>query len=110
MAGYEIEPTHEYYTRVRRHFHPGSEKYTGADSLVTLLREGWMIWQNSVTREVVWRGANRPVSLFHFRVVRDDRFMDLHIVDTPYLHRLTLILNLTVNETEEKVAVQAARV
>ncbi len=47
-----------------RHWHAGSEKYTGGDALITALDNGWRI-DGVIFRQEFWLAGVRRVCIFH---------------------------------------------
>jgi hypothetical protein len=66
-----------------RHWHALSEKYTGADSLLTALENGWVI-KPAIQQEPYWRNS-RLVTLFHIHLERAGELAEMVVVGNPYL-------------------------
>lgn len=85
MVARDRDNLHKWYTERRRHYCPRSEIYTGCDSLITALREGWEIDNRIVLQETFWR-SGRGVTVFHFQLRRQREWMTMSIINTPYIH------------------------
>lgn len=70
---------------IYRHWHPGSEKYGGGDSLATAVYMGWKT-REIVYREEHWR-AGRCSMTYHFTLERDDETMVMPVISNPYVRR-----------------------
>lgn len=81
------EFVHEAYTDTPRHWCPRSERYTGADSLVTALRTGWTIL-GIVYREDIFLRGSRHTTVFHVELGRSDEVVIMSVVANPFLARL----------------------
>ncbi|RMG83686.1 MAG: hypothetical protein D6712_12690 [Chloroflexi bacterium] len=84
MAPYP-KPVHWRYTDNPRHWSK-CERYTGADSLLSALDEGWNIVR--VSRESIWYGAGRCVQVYHFTLASGKDTQDMAVIYSPYLDRL----------------------
>jgi hypothetical protein len=67
----------------KRHWHALSEKYTGADSLLTALDDGWVM-NPAIEQEAHWRNS-RLVTLFHIHLERAGELAEMIVVGNPYL-------------------------
>ena len=70
-----------------RYWSSESEKYTGADALLTALESGWTI-DGDVFRQEFWLSGVRPVCVFHLELVRNGQRAKMRVVHNPYLVRL----------------------
>jgi hypothetical protein len=84
-----------YFTETPRHWCPHSEKYTGADSLITALRNGWAL-SRLVYREDVYHGGSRHTAVYYFELKRDTAMVTMPIICTPFIVRFIAHLNLKV--------------
>lgn len=84
-----------YFTETPRHWCPHSERYTGADSLVTALRNGWALCR-LVYREDVFHGGSRHTAVYFFELKRDGDVVTMPVVGTPFIVRFIAHLNLKV--------------
>jgi YD repeat-containing protein len=71
-----------------RHWHAGSEKYTGADRLVSVLLNGGDVTR--ITFEEHWLHGSRRVMVYHFELQYDGQTTNMAVVSNPYLERLIL--------------------
>ena len=72
-----------------RHYCPHSEKYTGVDSLVAAIHNGYTP-QPYVRRQTMWRGGSRPVHIYYFELRRDNEAFTMAVVKSP---RVTQIID-----------------
>ena len=70
------------YTDKHRHWCPQAEKYTGLDSLISAVTEGWTINQR-VFRHETWRGGTRPSIVYYFELKRGRLIVTMPIVSNP---------------------------
>ncbi len=70
---------------IYRHWHPGSQKYGGGDSLATCLYLGWKVG-DIVYWEEHWR-AGRCSIVYYFTLERDDDMMLMPVISNPYVSR-----------------------
>lgn len=78
---------HVQYFDVNRHWSPRSEKFAGADSLITAMNRGWAVSED-VVRHEHWHAGVRCVSVYHFTLRRDDTEITMPIIENPYVTRL----------------------
>lgn len=87
--------TQVYYTDTPRHWCPVSEKYTGADSLISALRNGWSL-SRLVYREDFLHGGARHSAVYFFELKQGQRIVTMPIVSTPFIVRFIAVQNLKV--------------
>lgn len=87
MSPLQIDGLHEMYTRTPRHWCPGSEPYTGADSLITAIDSGWKV-SGRVFRENILLGRSRHTTVYHFRLRRNGKEAVMPVIETPFVIRL----------------------
>lgn len=73
--------------RIYRHWHPGSEKYTGGDALLTAIDEGWSV-EGVIFRQEFWLAGVRRVCVFHIDLRRGDQAAKMLVMQNPYVTRL----------------------
>jgi hypothetical protein len=73
--------------KVVRHWHAPSEKYTGGDSLLTALYQGWTI-SNIVYSEAHWYAGTRCVIVYYFELTREGVTVVMPVITNPYVERL----------------------
>lgn len=91
---------HQHYTDVGRHWHPLSERYTGADSLLTILKAGGKLIGGTIYCECFLLSESRHVTVFHIYVQYQSAIHHMRIIDTPYLHRLLSIYKMIIRHLE----------
>lgn len=88
------------YTEVPRHWCPQSEPYTGADSLITALREGWTV-SRIVYRQDILHGGCRRSCVYYFELKRDAEAVTMPIISTPFIVRFIASQQMRVVHTAE---------
>jgi len=68
---------------LNRHWHAQSEKYTGADSLLTALQNGWVMKMQ--IRQEEFQRHSRLVQLFHIELERAGEVVEMVIIANPYV-------------------------
>jgi hypothetical protein len=96
---------HEYYTATDRHWHAGSESYTGGDSLLTAMRNGWNLLNLAYEHKMELRGG-RSVCVYYFQLIRSSERIVMPVVENPFIERL-LIERKMMLRTLRDDAVQA---
>jgi hypothetical protein len=84
-----------WYTDTPRHWSPGCEQYTGADSLITALRNGWAVCR-LVFRQDVMHGGYRRTSVYFFELKHDTRVVTMPVISTPFIVRFIAAHHLRV--------------
>lgn len=92
---------HAEYPVIVRYWSPVSEKYAGADCLVTALQNGWRVI-GDIYREDFWHAGTRLTSVFHVMLRRDNDSMVMPIISNPYIRRLIFQNNITPSPIEER--------
>lgn len=87
MIHYNPSNHHFAYMDKIRHWHPPSERYTGGDSLLTALRDGWEV-APVVTGEAHWYAGTRCVMVYCFEFSRGGETMVMPVIANPYVVRL----------------------
>lgn len=90
----------QYYTETGQYWHPLSERYTGADSLLTILKAGGQIMGSTAYCQYFPLSQFRNATVFHIYIHFDGSIQHMRIVDTPYLHRLLSICKMTIHRLE----------
>ena len=89
----QIEPC----TEIVRHWCPQSETYTGADSLLTALAEGWQMGPRVMRHDVrIGSSQVRFTSVSYFELRRDGRTVTMPVLATPMITRIIVKLDLSV--------------
>ena len=92
--------THEFYTSTDRHWHAGSEAYTGGDSLITAMRNGWQLLNLAYEQSVEVRGG-RSVAVLHFQLVQGSDRIVMPILTNPFVERLLIDRKIMVRSMRE---------
>jgi hypothetical protein len=71
---------------IRRHWHGGSEQYTGGDSLVAALQDGCEI--NKVVIQARPLHGWRTVTIYHFELQRGETTFVMSVIGNPFVARL----------------------
>ncbi len=96
------------YPEVNRHWHALSEKYAGADCLLTAMHHGWTP-SETVFFEEFWHAGSRPVMVYHFDLTRGDERMIMPVLSNPYLRRVLPKLSTTILSMDERERVRPQR-
>jgi hypothetical protein len=80
----------------RRHWCPRSEKFTGVDSLLSAISDGWTI-NHSVLHHQVWRGGTRPVDVYFFELIRGRHIVTMPVISNPWLERVIVEYELQIH-------------
>lgn len=89
-----------WYTSNPRHWSPGCECYTGADSLITALRNGWRV-RPTVHRVDVLHGGTRRTSVYTFTLQSGLDVRHMNIVCTPFIVRFLATHPFMVLQVED---------
>jgi hypothetical protein len=92
--------THEFYTSTDRHWHAGSEAYTGGDSLLTALRNGWQLLNLAYEQMLEVRGG-RSVAVLYFHLVQGSDRIVMPILVNPFVERLLIDRKIMVRSMRE---------
>jgi hypothetical protein len=84
----QLQDYHVEYMDVLRHWSPRSEKYSGGDSLLTALYNGWEL-NETIYVEEAWHTGMRHAPLYHFELERDGETETMVVIDNPYVWRLS---------------------
>ena len=90
---------HVEYMDVVQHWSPNSEKFAGADSLLTLLYDGWQM-NRTVKRREHWFAGMRSVYIYHIELERNGEKVTMPVVHNPYINRMIRSNNITVEEVK----------
>jgi len=105
MLPFRTDNTHEKYTATYQHWCPQSENYAGGDHLISAFRAGWELDDDMVAVKQYWKSGTRPVSIYHFVLVRDDETMVMPVLHNPFTERYIIenALTLVYDDTTERV-------
>lgn len=73
---------------IHRHWSPLSEKFTGADSLITALYQGWQIVDCRI--EKLYGDISQGVAVYLFTLLLQDDCMVMPVIGNPYVERLAV--------------------
>ncbi len=73
--------------RAYRHWHAPSERYTGGDSLVTMIEAGWSVGEIARIEEH-WLSPTRRVRVIHFELKRQGDTQFMSVISNPYVENL----------------------
>jgi hypothetical protein len=92
---------HTHYPDLTRYWSAISEKFAGADCLLTALQRDYE-FDHTVYVEEFWHAGTRPVLVYHFTLTcKDDSFV-MPVINTPYVRRLIYFLNLTCRPLSDR--------
>jgi len=95
-----ISNFHVEYMDVTQHWSPHSEKFAGADSLLTMLNSGWEM-NTVVKRKEHWFAGMRLVYIYYVELVRGDEKMIMPVLHNPYINRLIMSKAVTVKPMDD---------
>lgn len=78
---------HVEYMAVTKHWSPSSEKFAGADALITALDKGWEM-EDEVICEDVWFAGMRQTRVYHVILQRDEERIEMPVLHNPYINRM----------------------
>ena len=71
---------------IYRHWHADSEKYAGCDSLLTALRDNWVVY-SIASRQYPMR-ERRTTTVHHFVLKHAGETAQMHIISNPHVDQL----------------------
>lgn len=95
---------------LKRHWHAGSEDYTGCDAFLAMLDQGWQI-ADVVLCESVHFSGNRRTQLYHFLMTHKQEKIAISIISSPLLLKMISRFDLPVlciEKGSQPVEVQVA--
>ena len=93
------------YKQIYRHWDPRSERYAGADALLTAVDEGWMP-ERTLYFEEFWFAGSRVVTVYHVELRRKGQVMNMPVISNPYLRRMLKVYQPTILALEEREMVR----
>jgi hypothetical protein len=84
-----------------RHWSPISEKYSGGDTLLTAVEDGWRI-KGVIFRQEFWLAGVRRVCVFHVDLERDGQTEKMLVVHNPYVIRYLLDMGAQVVQINQR--------
>lgn len=101
-----IDADNSIYRRTTRHWHPGSEKWAGADCLLTAMDNGWQV-DSTVYCQEFWRPGARLITVYHFELSKGDQRLDMPVITNPYARRLIRRMKNNVQPFEQREAIRS---
>jgi hypothetical protein len=98
---------HEYYTLTDRHWHAGSEPYTGGDSLLTAIRNGWQLLNLAYEQIIQLRGG-RTVHVIYFQFIQSSERITMPVVVNPFVERLLVERKMMLHPMREATSLSEA--
>lgn len=95
------DPDNSIYLRTIRHWHPASEKWAGADCLLTALDSGWKV-DPTVYFQEFWHAGSRLVTIYYLELTRNGETMEMPVITNPYARRLLRRLKANLCPLEER--------
>jgi hypothetical protein len=108
MLSFRAHMTHEKYTETYQHWCPQSEKYAGGDQLLSAVRSGWVIDENTVYAEQDWKSGSRLVTIYHFVLTRGNKTMVMPVINNPFIERFITEKLITLVYDSDVVLVSAS--
>lgn len=87
MIPFRTITTHEKYTEKYQHWCSQSEYYAGGDHLISAFREGWELEDSPIYVKQYWKSGSRPISIYHFVLLRDDETIIMPVLHNPFVER-----------------------
>jgi hypothetical protein len=97
----QVTDFHVEYPSIMRHWSPVSEKYAGADCLVTAVQNGWRV-MGDIYREDFWHAGTRLTTVLHITLRRGNESMIMPVISNPYARRLIFQNNITPRPIQER--------
>jgi hypothetical protein len=92
-----ISNYHAQYMAVLQHWSEESEKFAGADALITALSDGWEFGRDVEVERYHFSG-NRSIRVYNIPLKRDHDEVVMPVIDNPYLTRMLSTEKLNVRE------------
>ena len=89
------------YMRTIRHWHGSSERWAGADCLLTAIDNGWKP-SNNVYYQEFWLAGSRLVTIYHFELSRNGETIEMPVITNPYARRLLKVMPVNLQPFEER--------
>lgn len=87
MINESITNFHVEYMDVTQHWSEKSERYAGADSLLTMIYNGWEM-KKKARREERWFAGSRLVYIYYITLERDGDTVIMPVVHNPFINRM----------------------
>ena len=95
----------DFYSTTKRHWEPGSEAYTGGDSLKTALSRGWTLGPSVVQRDTILQGS-RTTTVFYFTLTRGEEQCEMRVVSNPYVVNFIAMTRLRLDGDFDRESLQ----
>jgi hypothetical protein len=99
---------HYAYAHLVRHWHAGSEQFTGGDALFTALDNGWEV-DETVLYEEHWIAGAQCVVVFRFRLTHGDESMTMPVITNPFVQRILAEMNVKLIPARERKQVKTVK-
>jgi hypothetical protein len=100
-----LDADNSVYMRTIRHWHSGSERWAGADCLLTAMDNGWVANPNVYVQEV-WHAGSRLVTIYHFELSKNGETMEMPVITNPYARRILRRMKVMLKPIEERDAIR----
>jgi len=90
-------PAFVHYTHQYRHWHLPSEPYTGVDSLMSVLKDGWQIVGQAYCEHFPLF-STRTVAIYHLYLLREGTIQRMCVIDSPYLQHILSQKGIAIHE------------
>jgi hypothetical protein len=99
---------HYAYVDFPRHWHVGSEAFTGGDALYTAIREGWEV-SHEVGFEERWKSGARGTPIYYFELTRSGETVIMPVIGNPYVRRVIRTLQAALVSVEAQTELNRKR-
>ncbi|MDX2137755.1 MAG: hypothetical protein SF123_06640 [Chloroflexota bacterium] len=93
---------HVAYPDVYRPWSVTCEPFAGGDALLTKLRQGWEMTNETVYAEEHWHSGARLVMVYHFELIRNGEILHMPVVSNPFVRRMVRMEGFTVKPISER--------
>lgn len=82
------------YSDIPRHWCPYSERYTGCDSLLSAIDQGWHL-EDTAFIQHHWSNK-RMIPIYYFYLRKDGQISKMRIIENPYVAKILRTYNIKV--------------
>jgi hypothetical protein len=86
MANIKSADFHVDYSELHRHWDSRSERYAGADALITAISNGWQMLE-PVFEQEFWHSGMRRITVYHATLERDGERIVMPVLTNPFIRR-----------------------
>ena len=86
MAEIKSADFHVDYSEMHRHWDARSERYAGADALITAISSGWTLLEPLFEQEF-WHSGMRRITVYHATLERKGERMVMPVLTNPFIRR-----------------------